>query len=100
MEIKTIRQFNQGIGRYKVISSNAGVGSIVPTKWGGFIMPLTSSKWGCVVTISKYLKRNNSELLDSTKILEETGVEIIDDKRFVKFLRITEGMSHLFLYPM
>lgn len=95
MEIKTTRQFNQGIGKYKVLSSNAGVGSIVATKWGGFVMPLTSSKWGGVSAVSEYLKRHSSELLDATKILEETGVEIIDDNRFVGFLRATEGMTHL-----
>lgn len=95
MEIKTIRQFNQGIGKYKVLSSNAGVGSIVATKWGGFVMPLTSSKWGCVSAVSEYLKRHSSELLNSSKIFEETGVEIIDDNRFVEFLRATEDMTHL-----
>ena len=42
MEIKTSKQYNQGIGKYKVLSSNAGVGAIVATKWGGFIMPKTS----------------------------------------------------------
>lgn len=95
MEIKTTRQFNQGIGKYKVLSSNAGVGSIVATKWGGFVMPLTSSKWGSVSAVSEYLKRHSSELLNASKISEETGVEIIDDNRFVGFLRATEGMTHL-----
>lgn len=95
MEIKTTRQFNQGIGKYKVLSSNAGVGSIVATKWGGFVMPLTSSKWGSVSAVSEYLKRHSTELLNATKISEETGVEIIDDNRFVGFLRATEGMTHL-----
>lgn len=95
MEIKTTRQFNQGIGKYKVLSSNAGVGSIVATKWGGFVMPLTSSKWGSVVAVSEYLKRHGSEFLNASKILEETGVEIIDDNRFVGFLRSTEGMRRL-----
>lgn len=95
MEIKTTRQFNQGIGKYKVLSSNAGVGSIVATKWGGFVMPLTSSKWGSVVAVSEYLKRHGSEFLNASKILEETGVEIIDDNRFVGFLRSTEGMTRL-----
>ena len=95
MEIKTTRQFNQGIGKYKVLSSNAGVGSIVATKWGGFVMPLTSSKWGSVAAVSEYLKRHSSELLNASKISEETGVEIIDDNRFVGFLRATEGLTHL-----
>ena len=81
MEIKTTKQFNQGIGKYKVLSSNAGVGSIVATKWGGFVMPLTSSKWGSVFAVNKYLRRNGTELLDASKIMDETGVEIVSCSR-------------------
>ena len=95
MEIKTAKQFNQGIGKYKVLSSNAGVGSIVATKWGGFVMPLTSSKWGSVFAVNDYLKRNSTELLNAAKIMDETGVEIVDDNRFVSFLKTTEGMTSL-----
>ena len=32
MEIHKDIQYNQGIGKYKVLSSNAGVGSIVTTR--------------------------------------------------------------------
>ena len=95
MEIKTTKQFNQGIGKYKVLSSNAGVGSIVATKWGGFVMPLTSSKWGSVFAVNDYLRRNSTELLNAAKIMDETGVEIVDDNRFVNFLKATEGMKSL-----
>ena len=95
MEIKNINQYNQGIGKYKILSTNAGVGSIVATKWGGFIMPASSSQWGFVTAVSEYLKNNNSEIIDVKKISNETGVEIIEDNRFVGFLKKTEGMSHL-----
>lgn len=95
MEIKNINQYNQGIGKYKILSSNAGVGSIVATKWGGFIMPTSSSKWGVVTAVSEYLKNNSSEIIDATKISNETGVEIIEDNRFVGYLKKTEGMNHL-----
>lgn len=95
MEIKTAKQFNQGIGKYKVLSSNAGVGSIVATKWGGFVMPLTSSKWGSVFAVNDYLRRNSMEFLNAAKIMDETGVEIVDDNRFVSFLKTSEGMTSL-----
>ena len=67
-----------------MLSSNAGVGSIVATKWGGFVMPLTSSKWGSVFAVNDYLRRNSTELLNAAKIMDETGVEIVDDNRFVR----------------
>lgn len=95
MEIKTSKQFNQGIGKYKVLSSNAGVGSIVATKWGGFVMPQTSSEWGSVFAVNNYLRRNNTDLLNAAKTMDETGVEIVDDNRFVSFLKTTEGMTSL-----
>ena len=79
MEIKTSKQYNQGIGKYKVLSSNAGVGAIVATKWGGFIMPKTSSDWVFVSAVSQYLKNNPSDVPDYKKIASETGVEIITD---------------------
>ena len=56
MEIRKEKQYNQGIGKYKVLSSNAGVGSIVATKWGGFIMPMSSSNWASVKNITKYIE--------------------------------------------
>lgn len=95
MEIKTSKQYNQGIGKYKVLSSNAGVGAIVATKWGGFIMPKSSSDWVFVSAVSQYLKNNPSDVPDYKKIASETGVEIIEDNRFVGFLKDTEGMTHL-----
>lgn len=39
MEINKDKQYNQGVGKFKVLSSNAGVGSIITTKAGYFIMP-------------------------------------------------------------
>lgn len=30
MEIRTLKQYNQGIGKYKLLSSNAGVGAFYP----------------------------------------------------------------------
>lgn len=95
MEIKTAKQYNQGIGKYKVLSSNAGVGAIVATKWGGFIMPKSSSDWEFVSAVAQYIKSNPSDVPDYKKIASETGTEIIEDNRFVGFLRDTEGMTHL-----
>ena len=38
MEIHKDNQYNQGIGKFKFLSSNAGVGSIETTKAGFFII--------------------------------------------------------------
>ena len=41
MDIRKENQYNQSMGKYKILSTAAGVGSIITTKWGGFIMPLS-----------------------------------------------------------
>lgn len=95
MEIKTSKQYNQGIGKYKVLSSNAGVGAIVATKWGGFIMPTSSTNWAFVNAVAEFLKSHSSDVSDFKKIATETGTEIIEDNRFIGFLKESEGMTNL-----
>lgn len=95
MEIRNENQYNQGIGKYKVLSSNAGVGSIVATKWGGFIMPISSSNWASVINITNYLEAHPDEELDFNKISSERGIELLEDNRFMNFLRATEGLTKL-----
>lgn len=95
MEIRKERQYNHGIGKYKVLSSNAGVGSIVPTKWGGFIMPMSTSNWSLVKNITNYLENHSDEGLDLSKVSAERGVELLEDNRFMNFLRKTESLTKL-----
>lgn len=95
MEIIKSSQYNQGIGKFKVLSSTAGVGSIVPNKWGGFVMPITSSDWGMISAVNKYLKKDEDKIIKAQEIADETGVEIIEDYRFVGFLKKAEGMRNL-----
>ena len=45
MDIRKENQYNQPMGKYKTLSSAAGVGSVITTKWGGFIMPLSIDNW-------------------------------------------------------
>ena len=91
MEIIKEDQYNHSIGKYKVLSSNAGVGSIVPTTWGGFIMPMSSSDWGSVKYITQHINNDQNGNLDLSKL----PVELVEDNRFMKFLRETEGLTEL-----
>lgn len=95
MEIRKERQYNQSVGKYKILSSNAGVGSIVTTKWGGFIMPLTIDKWDFIEQISKRLKALGASSFDSKELENNIGVEIIDDQRFVDFLCAKKSFTNL-----
>jgi hypothetical protein len=95
MGIRRLSQFRQGIGKYKLLTSNAGVGSVVPTKWGGFVMPLSTSLWKFVNVVTEYLKANPYDELDYEKITRKLGVEFVRDKRFVSFLQKTESLPNL-----
>lgn len=93
MEIHKDIQYNQGIGKYKVLSSNAGVGSIVTTKAGFFIMPKSVSYWGFVKAVNKQIENFGER--DAETISKAAGVDIINDPRFVEFLKETQGIPKL-----
>ena len=94
MEIRTLKQYNQGIGKYKLLSSNAGVGAILPTKSGGFVMPMSSSYWEFIRVVSNKLKNNPETTIDQT-LADNLGVEFVYDPRFISFLRNSESLTKL-----
>ncbi|MCG0338309.1 hypothetical protein L4X37_20640, partial [Phocaeicola vulgatus] len=95
MDIRKENQYNQSMGKYKILSTAAGVGSIITTKWGGFIMPLSINNWKFVEVVSNKIKEIQSQTLNIQKIQEECGVELIEDPRFVDFLNVKKGFTQL-----
>lgn len=84
----------------KLISTTAGVGSLVTTKWGGFVMPLSINSWTFINKVAEELKGAQESLvtLDSEKIKtieDKCGVEIINDQRFVNFLEEQRDFKNL-----
>lgn len=95
MDIRKENQYNQPMGKYKALSTAAGVGSVITTKWGGFIMPLSIDNWKFIEVVSNKIKEILPQPLDIKKIQEGTGVELIEDPRFVEFLNVKKGFSQL-----
>lgn len=95
MEINNKKQYNQGIGKYKILSSNAGVGALVTTKWGGFIMPMSISDWQFVKTLSEEIKKPENSNHTLQQLQDLSGVEIIDDSRFIEFLKQKKQLTSL-----
>ena len=93
MEIRDRNQYNQSIGRYKILSSAAGVGAVITTKWGGFIIPLSISDWKFIQVLSKRIEDRPDDTLQQWQ--DDSGVEIISDQRFVRFLREKRGLPNL-----
>ena len=95
MEINNKKQYNQGIGKYKILSSTAGVGALVTTKWGGFIMPMSISDWQFIKTLSEDIKKPENANHTLQQLQDLSGVEIIDDSRFVEFLKQKKQLTSL-----
>ena len=97
MDITQKRQYNQSIGKYKLLSSNAGVGSVIATRWGVFVMPLSISQWEFINRVDDYDVRhqNVGEEELRSMIMDELGVELIRDERFIDYLKNKKEMPLL-----
>lgn len=95
MDIRKENQYNQPMGKYKTLSSAAGVGSVITTKWGGFIMPLSIDNWKFIEVVTNKIKEILPQSLNIKKIQDECGVELIEDPRFVDFLSAKKGFIQL-----
>ena len=87
------KQYNQGIGRYKVLSSTAGVGSIVPTTWGGFIMPLSINNWPMIRSFTDSINAHPYDNLE--RLAEDSKCVLVTDQRFVNYLSRLQRLPNL-----
>lgn len=102
MKILKSNQYNQGIGKYKLLSSAAGVGSIITTKVGSYVLISDINKWKFIKRINskvESIRKNNS---DDRKIYEVSKTEIsnsgfyfINDQRFIRFIRSEKELNNL-----
>lgn len=102
MNLLTTNQYNQGISKYKLLSSNAGVGSIITTKMGYYILVSDISKWDFVHEAQKIINEIRVEEIDDSKRYDKArlripnkGIDVIDDKRFVDFLKVEKQLPEL-----
>ncbi|QNS42472.1 DUF1998 domain-containing protein [Chryseobacterium manosquense] len=102
MKILSQYQYNQGIGKYKLLSSTSGVGSIITTKIGSYVLISDINKWKFFDKINKKLKvirENNSDEKVIYKLSEDevsySGIRYIDDKRFIDFIKEDKSLKNL-----
>lgn len=104
MSILTRNQYNIGMDKYKLLSSTSGVGAVVATKTGNYILISSINKWPFLQNASNIIKNeieesNRAKLLENStrRIKNELGLSTIDDERFIGFLKISENFSGLLL---
>lgn len=98
MDINIDRQYNISSSKFKMLSSTSGVGAVVTTKWGGFIMPLSINHWTFINSLTDSINNPAHSQYTMKQHQEETGAEIVDDERFVKFLQYKKGFVNLRLF--
>ncbi|WP_461640131.1 DrmB family protein [Labilibaculum euxinus] len=102
MKVLKQNQYNQGIGKYKLLSSTSGVGSIITTKLGSYVLISDINKWRFIKWANskiEIIRTNNS---DDRKVYElskteisNRGLEFIDDQRFIKFVKSEKNLDNL-----
>ena len=102
MKINSKNQYNQGVSKYKLLSSNAGVGSIVTTKFGTYCMVLDVNKWEFFNYVNKRIRSILEEESDQSrkvkrisKDVSDHGLSVINDLRFIEFLKIEKDLDGL-----
>lgn len=95
-------QYNQGIGKYKLLSSTSGVGSIITTKLGYYCLISDINKWkfihwanAKVDNIRKSCSDENTIYRNSEVEISNRGLNFIDDKRFVIFIKQEKNLDNL-----
>lgn len=102
MKVLKLNQYNQGVGKYKLLSSTSGVGSIITTKLGSYVLISDINKWKFVKWVNskiEIIRTNNSDdrkvyELSKTEVLNR-GLEFIDDQRFIKFVKSEKNLENL-----
>ena len=103
MSILSRNQYNLGMDKYKLLSSTSGVGVVVASKTGNYILISSINKWPfiqiAVDIIQNERETNMATLLENSakRIKNELGLSIVNDDRFVGFLKISENLSNLLL---
>jgi len=102
MNILTENQYNQSVGKYKLLSSASGVGSIIATKMGFYILISDINKWKFINELNSRINQirthesNEKNIYNQSKgEAEYVGLGFVNDIRFVKFLKEEKNLSNL-----
>jgi len=104
MDIKRQQQYNQGISRYKLLSANAGVGTIITSDIGNYILISDVNSWEFIKAANSRINDIISDITNAPEdhyrmakkqLNNDLGLELIDDERFIQFLKADKGLDNL-----
>lgn len=91
-------QYNQEMGKFKLLSSTSGVGAITTTKFNNYVLIIGNSNWGFIQKADSIIKQefeDGTENKISTQ-LNRNGLVEIYDSRFIKFLQNDKELKELY----
>jgi hypothetical protein len=102
MKVLKQSQYNQGVGKYKLLSSTSGVGSIITTKLGSYVLISDINKWRFIKWANSKINNIRTNNTDDRRVYElsktdvsRRGLEFIDDQRFIKFIKSEKNLENL-----
>lgn len=102
MKVLKQNQYNQGVGKYKLLSSTSGVGSIITTKLGSYVLISDINKWRFIKWANSKIEIVRTNNTDDRRVYElskseisNRGIEFIDDQRFIKFIKSEKKLENL-----
>lgn len=102
MKVLKQNQYNQGVGKYKLLSSTSGVGSIITTKLGSYVLISDINKWRFIRWANSKIETIRTNYTDDREVYKQSkseisnrGIEFIDDQRFIKFIKSEKKLENL-----
>lgn len=102
MKILKQNQYNQGVGKNKLLSSTSGVGSIITTKLGSYVLISDINKWKFIKWVNSRIELIRSSNTDDRKVFElsekeilNRGLTFINDQRFIDFIKSEKNLENL-----
>ena len=92
-------QYNQEMGKFKLLSSTSGVGAIATTKFNNYVLIIGHSNWGFIekanFIIKQALEDGTEDLI--SKNLNRNGLIEVQDSRFIKLLKKEKQINELYV---
>jgi hypothetical protein len=102
MKVLKQNQYNQGVGKYKLLSSTSGVGSIITTKLGSYVLISDINQWKFIEWVNSRVKFIRSTHTDDKSVFEisekeisNRGLDFIKDQRFINFIKSEKHFDNL-----
>ncbi len=92
------QQYNQEMGKFKLLSSTSGVGAITTTKFNNYVLIIGNSNWGFIQKAESLIEQEFEDGTEDkiSKQLNRNGLVEIYDNRFIKFLIKEKDLKDLY----